>query len=170
MEQIDVFFERRSVRSYNGKPVPTELVDKIIEAGLYAPSALGKQKTIIIEISDKKTRDELSALNASIAEIERDPFYGAPTVLLVASENTPTAVCDGSCVIDNMLNAAYALGVSSCWIHRADEELKSEYGINLLKRLGIEGDYVGVGHVILGYTDEEIPEAKPRREGRVFKI
>ena len=113
----------------------------------------------------------LKSMNASYAITKKpDPFYGAPFLLLVSAENCPTAVYDGSCVIDNMLNAAWALGVGSCWIHRAKEELESDFGKNLLKSLGITGDYVGIGHVALGYFDGEPPVAKPRKDKYIYRV
>ena len=99
-----------------------------------------------------------------------DPFYGAPVILLVAVENYPNAVYDGSCVMDNLLNAAWAMGVGSCWIHRAKEELESDFGKKLLKSLGIVGDYIGVGHAALGYFDGEPPLPKPRKENYIYRI
>lgn len=169
-DAMEVLLTRRSIKKYNDKPVPEEILNKILEAGTYAPTAKGMQKPIIIVITDKKVRAEIAEENAKIMGGKGDPFYGAPVVLLVAAENCPTAVYDGSCVIDNMLNAAWALGVGSCWIHRAKEELESDFGKNLLKSLGITGDYIGIGHVALGYFDGEPPVAKPRKENYIYRI
>lgn len=169
-DAMEVLLTRRSIKKYNDKPVPEEILNKILEAGTYAPTAKGMQKPIIIVITDKKVRAEIAEENAKIMGGKGDPFYGAPVVLLVAAENCPTAVYDGSCVIDNMLNAAWALGVGSCWIHRAKEELESDFGKKLLEKLGIKGDYVGIGHVALGYFDGEPPVPKPRKENYVYRI
>lgn len=169
-DAMEVLLTRRSIKKYNDKPVPEEILNKILEAGTYAPTAKGMQKPIIIVITDKKVRAEIAEENAKITGGKGDPFYGAPVVLLVAAENCPTAVYDGSCVIDNMLNAAWALGVGSCWIHRAKEELESDFGKKLLEKLGIKGDYVGIGHVALGYFDGEPPVPKPRKENYVYRI
>ena len=171
MEAIENLLTRRSIKKYNDKPISEEILDKILEVGLYAPTAMGMQKPIILVIKDKKVREELAKENAAIMGREGvDPFYGAPIVLLVACENYPNAVYDGSCVIDNMLNAAHALGVGSCWIHRAKEELESDFGRKLLERAGLSGDYVGIGHVALGYYDIEYPTPVPRKPNRIFKI
>lgn len=157
-DAMEVLLTRRSIRNFNDKSIPEDVLNKILEAGTYAPTAMGMQKPIIIAITDKKVRDEVSRENARIMGRERaDPFYGAPVILLVAVENYPNAVYDGSCVMDNLLNAAWAMGVGSCWIHRAKEELESDFGKKLLKSLGIVGDYIGVGHVALGYFDGEPP-------------
>ena len=170
-DAMEVLLTRRSIRNFNDKSIPEDVLNKILEAGTYAPTAMGMQKPIIIAITDKKVRDEVSRENAKIMGREGiDPFYGAPVILLVAVENYPNAVYDGSCVMDNLLNAAWAMGVGSCWIHRAKEELESDFGKKLLKSLGIVGDYIGVGHAALGYFDGEPPLPKPRKENYIFRI
>lgn len=170
-DAMEVLLTRRSIRNFNDKPIPEDVLNKILEAGTYAPTAMGMQKPIIIAITDKKVRDEVSRENAKIMGREgTDPFYGAPVILLVAVENYPNAVYDGSCVMDNLLNAAWAMGVGSCWIHRAKEELESDFGKKLLKSLGIVGDYIGVGHAVLGYFDGEPPLPKPRKENYIYRI
>lgn len=170
-DAMEVLLTRRSIRNFNDKPIPEDVLNKILEAGTYAPTAMGMQKPIIIAITDKKVRDEVSRENAKIMGREgTDPFYGAPVILLVAVENYPNAVYDGSCVMDNLLNAAWAMGVGSCWIHRAKEELESDFGKKLLKSLGIVGDYIGVGHAALGYFEGEPPLPKPRKENYIYRI
>lgn len=170
-DAMEVLLTRRSIRNFNDKSIPEDVLNKILEAGTYAPTAKGMQKPIIIAITDKKVRDEVSRENAKIMGREgTDPFYGAPVILLVAVENYPNAVYDGSCVMDNLLNAAWAMGVGSCWIHRAKEELESDFGKKLLKSLGIVGDYIGVGHAALGYFDGEPPLPKPRKENYIYRI
>lgn len=170
-DAMDVLLTRRSIRNFNDTSIPEDVLNKILEAGTYAPTAMGMQKPIIIAITDKKVRDEVSRENARIMGREgTDPFYGAPVILLVAVENYPNAVYDGSCVMDNLLNAAWAMGVGSCWIHRAKEELESDFGKKLLKSLGIDGDYIGVGHAALGYFDGEPPLPKPRKENYIYRI
>lgn len=170
-DAMEVLLTRRSIRNFNDKPIPEDVLNKILEAGTYAPTAKGMQKPIIIAITDKKVRDDVSRENAKIMGREgTDPFYGAPVILLVAVENYPNAVYDGSCVMDNLLNAAWAMGVGSCWIHRAKEELESNFGKKLLKSLGIVGDYIGVGHAALGYFDGEPPLPKPRKENYIYRV
>lgn len=170
-DAMEVLLTRRSIRNFNDKSIPEDVLNKILEAGTYAPTAMGMQKPIIIAITDKKVRDEVSHENARIMGREgTDPFYGAPVILLVAVENYPNAVYDGSCVMDNLLNAAWAMGVGSCWIHRTKEELESDFGKKLLKSLGIVGDYIGVGHAALGYFDGEPPLPKPRKENYIYRI
>ena len=170
-ETIQNMISRRSIRKYKDEMIPKEILDEIIKAGTYAATGMNKQAPIIIAITNKEHRDKLSKLNAKIMGNENiDPFYGAPVVLVVlADKSIPTAIYDGSLIMGNLMNAAHALGMGSCWIHRAKEEFESEEGKKILKSLGIEGNYEGIGHCILGYQDEE-PETKPRKENYVYYI
>ncbi len=163
---------RRSVKKYKSQAVPQKLLDVITEAGTYAPSGLNKQSPIIIQVTDKATRDKISELNAEIAGMPEnfDPFYNAPVVLIVlADKSVPTYIYDGSLVMENMMLAAHSLGLGSCWIHRAKETFETEEGKLLLKNLGIEGEYEGIANCIIGYPDVQ-PNALPRKEGYVYKI
>ncbi len=163
---------RRSVRAYLPNAVPEEKLERILRAGLYAASGMGRQSAMILCVTDKALRDRLMRMNAAIMGTpEKDPFYGAPCVLVVlADRSIPTAVYDGSLVLGNMMLAAHAEGLGSCWIHRAREEFDSDEGKAILHDLGVKGDYEGVGHLIVGYADGAEPEAKPRREGRVLRV
>ena len=163
---------RRSVRAYLPNAVPEEKLERILRAGLYAASGMGRQSAMILCVTDKALRDRLMRMNAAIMGTpDKDPFYGAPCVLVVlADRSIPTAVYDGSLVLGNMMLAAHAEGLGSCWIHRAREEFDSDEGKAILHDLGVEGDYEGVGHLIVGYADGAEPEAKPRREGRVLRV
>ena len=171
-ESIKNMIERRSIHSF--KPdamVSKEDMDAIIEAGTYAATGMGMQSPIIIAVTNKETRDQLSMMNATIMRRDMDPFYGAPVVLIVlADKNRPTHIYDGSLVMGNLMNAAASLGIGSCWIHRAKEEFESEEGKALLKKWGIEGDYEGIGHCVLGYPDGDVPKAKPRKENYVYYV
>ncbi len=170
-EVIENLETRRSVRNYKPDMVPREVLDQIIEAGTYAPTGMGRQSPIIVAVTNRELRDKLSGWNAKIMGTDSDPFYGAPVVLIVlADKSAPTYLYDGSLVMGNLMNAAHALGVSSCWIHRAKEEFESPEGKALLKELGIEGDYEGIGHCILGYAADGEPEAKPRKEHYVYYV
>ena len=170
LEQIK---NRRSIRSYKPDEVPQELLDQIIEAGLYAASGKDRQSAIIIQVTNKELRDEISRMNCKIMgkPEDHDPFYGAPAMLIVLGrKDWPTHVQDGSLVMGNLMLAAHELGLGSCWINRAKEEFDTQWGRDLLKSLGIEGEYEGIGHCALGYIDGDMPEAPPRKENRVFHI
>ena len=163
---------RRSVRQYTDEIPPKEVIEAICEAGTYAPTGMNRQSPIIIAVTNRELRDSLSRLNARVIGNDSiDPFYGAPVVLVVlADKNVHTYVEDGSLVMGNLMNAAHAKGLGSCWIHRAKEVFESEEGKQILADLGIEGDYVGIGNCILGYTAGDYPEAKPRKENWVYWV
>ena len=163
---------RSSVKKYKSDPVPKELMDKIIEAGLRAPSGLNKQAPIILAVTDKQVRDELSKINAGKDPFKRaDPFYNAPCVLVVLADKSAfTYAYDGPLVMENMMLAAHALGLGACWIHRAKETFEQPEWKEFLKKLGIEGEYEGIGNCIIGYPDGEVPAVKPTKEGRVYYV
>lgn len=172
-ELLEQMKTRRSIRKYKQDMVPQEILDQIIETGLYAASGMGGQNTIIIQVTDKKLRDEISKMNCKIGGWEEgfDPFYGAPAVLIVlGKKDWPIRVYDGSLVMGNLMLAAHELGIGSCWIHRAKEEFDSEWGKEMLKSLGVEGEYEGIGHCILGYIDGGYPETPERKENRVYYV
>ena len=169
-EVIKSLRERRSIRKFKPDMVPQEKIAAIMETGLYAASGRGQQKPIVIAVTDKVLRDELSKANCAIGgwDPSFDPFYGAPVVLIVlAPKDWPTYIYDGSLLMGQMMQAAHAEGLGCCWIHRAKEEFELEIGKDILKKLGIEGEYEGIGHCVIGYADET-PEAAPRKEGRIY--
>lgn len=158
--------ERRSIRSYKPEQIAEDALQKILEAGIYAPTAMGRQSPKMVVVQDKETIKKLSELNARFfPKPIADPFYGAPTVIVVLGpKNMPTYVEDGSLVLGNLMNAAHALGIGSCWIHRAREVFDCEEGKELLKAWKIGEEYGGVGHCILGYlAEDKAPEPKPRK-------
>ena len=170
METMNVLKSRRSCRAYKPELIEQNKLDAILEAGTYAATGMGKQSPVIIAVTDRKLRDRLSKMNASVLGMEIDPFYGAPEVVVVlADKSVPTYVYDGSLVLGNMMNAAADLGVASCWIHRAKEEFESPEGKAILKELGIEGDYEGIGHLILGYAASPAPKPAPRKAGYIVR-
>ena len=163
-EVLNAIHTRRSVRRYKPDPIPADVLKRIAETGTWAATGMNRQSPLILVVTDRALRDRLSAMNAAILHTDTDPFYGAPVVLVVlASKAVPTRVCDGSLVMGNLMLAAHAEGVASCWINRAREEFESEEGKAILKELGIEGDWEGVGHCILGYADGELPAPAPRK-------
>lgn len=162
---------RRSVRKYKSDMVSEELIRQIVEAGSYAATGMGKQSPIILAVTNQEIRDQLSRINGKIMGTDSDPFYGAPVVLVVlADKNRPTHVYDGSLVMGNLMLAAHALGLGSCWIHRAKETFETEEGKALLKQLGIECDYEGIGNCILGYSDEPAKDPVPRKSDYIHYV
>lgn len=169
MDTITVLKSRRSCRNFDGRPITEEELNIILEAGTYAPTGMGRQSPIMVAVQDKETVAKLSKMNAAIMGTDADPFYGAATVIVVLADKTmPTYIYDGALVMGNLMNAAEAIGVQSCWIHRAKEEFESEEGKALLKKWGIDGDYEGIGHCVLGYG-EKAP-AKPRKDKYIYRV
>lgn len=163
-ETIKVLIERRSVKKYKNDQIKDEELEVIVEAARYTASGHNYQPVKIVVVQDKETRDQLSQINAKILGVTIDPFYNAPTVIVViADKSSPTYVEDGSLVLGNLMNAACAIGVDSCWINRARETFETEEGKALLKKWGIEGDYAGIGNCVLGYRDGEYPKTPARR-------
>ena len=171
-EVLQAMKARRSCRKYKPDAVPQEKLDAVLEAGLYAASGRGQQAAICIAVTDRETRDALSEVNREIGgwPAPFDPFYGAPTVIAVlADRSRPTFVYDGSLVMGNLMLASHAVGLGSCWIHRAKETFEREEGKALLRALGIEGDWEGVGFCILGVPDGSLPEPPERKAGRIYR-
>lgn len=173
-DTLKVLETRRSCRSFKPDMVKEEDIQAVIKAGTYAATGRGLQSPIIIAVTNKEKRDEISRANRSINHAwaeDFDPFYGAPVILIVlADRNVPTYLYDGSLVLGNMMNAAESLGLGSIWIHRAKEEFDSDFGKQILKELGIEGDYEGIGHCALGYAAEPAKAPAPRKENYVYYI
>ncbi len=170
-ETIKTLIERRSCKKLKSEQIKKEELDLILQAGMNAPTGKGMQSPIILVLQDKEKTEKLKEINKKILGRDVDPFYNAPTVLVVmADKNMFTYVEDGSLVLGNMMNAAFSLGVGSCWIHRAKEEFETPEGKALLKEWNIPENYEGVGHCILGYADMEYPEPKPRKKDYVRYI
>ena len=167
---IQALCERRSVRSFQYKQIDEHVLSDILCAGTYAPTGRGRQSPIMVVVQDPATREVLRKMNARImGREETDPFYGAPTIVVVlADRRVPTYLEDGCLVMGNIMNAAHAVGVDSCWIHRAREEFSEQFGKDLLKKWGIDGDYVGIGHVALGYRSGEYPTPAERKQNYVY--
>lgn len=160
---------RHSVRKFKSDSVEKSLIAEITDAGLYAASGMNRQSPIIIAVTNRELCDRLMKMNAAVMGRDgTDPFYGAPVILVVlAKKDAPTHVYDGSLVLGNMMLAAHSLGLSTCWIHRAKEEFESAEGKEILKELGIEGDYEGIGHLALGFADGE-PSSHQINKNRFF--
>ena len=163
---------RRSCRKFQSRQIAEDELNAILEAGTWAATGRGCQSPVMVVVQDKDTIARLSKMNAAVLGTESDPFHGAPTIVVVLADRTrPTCLEDGTLVLGNLMLAAHAVGVGSCWIHRAREVFDSEEGKALLRSWGLEGDYLGVGHCALGYAAEhgEAP-AKPRKENYVIRV
>jgi len=172
-ETLKVLETRRSCRNFRPDMIPDEDIQAILKAGTYAATGMGKQSPIIIAVTDRSVRNEISEANRKIGGWNEgfDPFYGAPVILIVlAKKDIGTHVYDGSLVMGNLMNAAESLGIASIWIHRAKEEFESDFGKNLLKKLGIEGEYEGIGHCALGYAKEPAANPVPRKDNYIYYI
>lgn len=170
-ETLTTLKTRRSCRAYKPDHVEESKLNAIIEAGTYAANGMGKQSPIIIVVKDQEVRAKLAKINAAAMGMDIDPFYGAPELLIVlGNKEIPTYICDGSLVMGNMMNAAADLSVASCWVHRAKEEFESEEGKAILKKLGIEGDYEGIGNLILGYAEKPAAAPAPRKADYIYTI
>jgi Nitroreductase len=171
-ETLKTLNERRSIRKYKQEQITDEQLNQILEAGMYAPTGMGAQSPVMVAVQDKELIKKIEKLNAKvIGKADAEPFYGAHTVIIVFADSSKiTYVEDGSLVMGNLMNAAYSVGVDSCWIHRAKESFASEEGQALLKEWGIGSNYVGIANCVLGYRDCESPEPKARKEGYVIKI
>lgn len=170
-ETLRVLESRRSCRRFKPEMIREEELEAVIKAGTYAATGMGRQSPIILAVTDPDKVREFSRANAAIMGTDKDPFYGAPVILAVlADKSVPTYLYDGSLVLGNLMNAAESLGLGSIWIHRAKEEFESGFGQQLLKELGIEGDYEGIGHCALGYRAEPAGEAAPRKDNYVYYV
>lgn len=169
MDTLKILEERRSCRSYKPEQITAQELDTVLNAGLWAPTAMGTQNVLMVAVQDPATVKKLSLMNAKVMNASSDPFYGAPTVVIVLSKRGKNDMVDGSGVLNYMMLAAEETGLGSCWINRAKEVFDTDEGKALLKEWGIEGDYVGVGNCILGYPVEKAVK-KPRKPGRIIKI
>ena len=167
---IKAIIERRSCKNYKPDVVPQEIIEQIIEAGLFAASGMGKQSPVILAVSDKETRDKIAEINTKYHPAHpADPFYGAPVVLVVlAPKDAGTGIYDGSLVMGNLMLAAHACGVGSCWIHRAREVFDTPKWRNWLRSIGVDDSYEGIGNCVIGYPEGDIPGIKATLDGRVF--
>jgi len=177
-EAIEVLRHRRSIRKYKTQQITKEELDMVLELATYAPTSRGLQCPVIVSVQDKETVELLSLMNRKIlsditgksVEEIGDPYFGAPTIVLVFAPNTASMyIEDGSAVLTQMVLAAYAAGLGSCWINRERQMFELEEGKELMKKWGLGSEYVGIGGVSLGYADCEHPEAKERKDGYVIR-
>ncbi len=170
-ETIKNLLARRSIRKFKPEQIKEEELNAILEAGMYAPSGANQQSALFVVVQDKETLRKLSAMNAAVLGKNIDPYYNAPTVILVFADKTKIApIEDASLALGNMFNAAASLGVGPCWVHRTKQMFETGEGKDLLRKWGIAGDYIGVGSCILGYPDCEHPKAAPRKDNFVIRV
>lgn len=173
MEALEVLRNRRAIRKFKTTQITKEELDAVLEAGTYAPTAAGTQAPFIVAVQDPDTIAKLDGMNAKVLNNDqmKHPYYGAPTILLVlVPEDAMLPDIDGSLVGGNLLNAAYAVGLGSCWIHRSKEMFETPEGKELLKKWGLPENMRGVGSIALGYSDCPQPAAAARKADYIRKV
>ena len=169
---LEIIRTRRSCRSYKPEQITDDQLNLMLEAGTYAPTSRGLQSPFIVAVQNKELLNRLAKMNAEVMGVTTNPYYDAPTYILVfVPEDAPNGVQDASLVLENMMLAAHAQGLGSCWIHREREMFATEEGKELMAQWGLPEGLVGIGALSLGYPDGEPFPAKPRKEGytRVIK-
>lgn len=170
-EVLKIICERRSIRSYEKRQIADEELEQVLTAGKFAASASGRQSAVFVAVQQAEMIKRLSKMNAEIMGRDTDPFYGAPTVVLVFADSSHgTHVEDGSCALENMMIAAYSIGLGSCWIHREKQMFETEEGKQLKKEWGVPDSCVGIGACILGYPACEHPAAAKRKDNFVIYV
>ena len=176
MDALECLKNRRSIRQFKHEQIKDDELDKVLEAGTYAPTAMGLQSPLIIAVQHKEDVAKLNELSEKVMGRNPRPgmlpYYGAPTIILILyteiARNEFLGYMDAAAVSTNMLNAAYAVGLGSCWINRCHEIFEMEEGKALLEKWGVKEKVVGVASIALGYADMEA-NPKPRREGYYIK-
>ena len=172
MDAMQALLKRRSVRAYRDEQVREDQLNAILEAGTYAPTGMGRQSPTMVVVQDRELIRKLSRMNAAVMGANGDPFYGAPTVVIVFGNPgvSMTWFEDGCLVMGNLMNAAFAEGVDSCWIHRAKEMFQTDEGKALMREWGVPDGCVGIGNCILGYAASPAPEPRPRKADYVIRV
>ncbi len=171
MEALYALLNRRSVRAYRDEQIREDQLQAILEAGTYAPTGMGRQSPMIVVVQDRESIQALSRMNAAVMNMNGDPFYGAPTVAIVFGNPNASMTWfeDGCLVMGNLMNAAFAVGVDSCWIHRAKQMFETEEGKALMRKWGVPEGCVGIGNCILGYAASPLPVPKPRKADYIIR-
>lgn len=192
-EIIEMMKTRHAIRKFQNRQIEDALLEQILEAGLYAPSAGNNQYSRIVvcqnaeineklgrqsrymQFKDKKPDTVAHSVSDEQPSIQDDftimsGFYNAPTVLTIFTKNHKYAYEDAAMIGENILLAAHFLGLGACYVGRTDEVFATEYGIKLRKEWGVPDDMVAVCNVLLGYREGPAPHDKPRREGRIIRI
>lgn len=163
---LKIIRTRRSCRSYKPQQITDEQLNAVLEAGTFAPTSRGLQSPFIVAVQNKVLLERLAGMNAEVMGVSTNPYYDAPTYVLVfVPEEAPNGIQDGSLVLENMMLAAHALGLGSCWIHREREIFATEEGKQMMREWGLPDGLIGIGALSLGYPKGEYAPAKPRKEG-----
>jgi nitroreductase len=169
---LEAIQNRRSIRKFKSEQIKKDELDAVLEAGTFAPTGGGAQSPVIVAVQKPAVVEDLVTMNAKVMGTSGNPYYGAPTIVLVLASPRARAtyVEDGSCVLQTMMLAAHSIGLGSCWIHREKEMFETPEGRALLKQWGIPEDYVGVGSIALGYPEGAPPSAAKRKDGYIVKV
>lgn len=169
-DAVDAILTRRSIRSYQAKQIPEDALETILTAGQYAPSGMNQQSAKAIVVQSKERMQQLVQLAKTAEQVDHNPFYDAPTVILVFADATQLAPLEDGCnVLENMMLAAHAIGLGSCWIYAAKVLFSTEEGAAFQKELGLSETDQIVGSIAVGYPDGAAPQPKPRKES-FFRI
>lgn len=171
-EVLKAIRERRSIRRYEQEQIKDEELTAVLEAGTWAATGHGTQDPWIVAVQEKSLMERLVAMNAKVMGVNSNPYYGAPTIVLVfASADNGNRERDGSLVLGNMMLAAHSIGLASCWINREDAMFASEEGAAMMKEMGLPDGLVGIGALSLGYASSKPNTVKPRKENyyRIIK-
>lgn len=164
--------ERRSIRRFKPEQIKDEELQAVLEAGTWAPTAKGLQDPWIIAVQRPDLVERIDRLNGEIWG-HPHPFYGAPTIILVFGSDPavwPNSFQDGSLVLGNMMLAAHAVGLGSCWINREYEMFRTPEGKELMQELGLETEgLAGIGALAVGYPASFPPSVKARKDN-YFRI
>lgn len=166
---IHTILNRRSIRSYKKEQISNDELETILLAGSAAPSGMNGQSAYAYVIQSEEFMSELVKSVEKATGIGRNPFYDAPTVIIVFADSSKfSPVEDGTLAIENMMLAAYSLGIGSCWIYAVKQFFATEEGRTFKKKLGVPDNQMIIGSVALGYPDGKHPALKTR-EHKFYK-
>lgn len=169
-EVLQAIRSRRSVRRFKAMQISDDELRTVLDAGTWAPTAMGQQDPWIVAVQNPKLLSKLIGMNAQVMGVKSNPYYDAPTIVLVfASKDNHNNDRDGSLVLGTMMLAAHSIGLGSCWINREDAMFDSAEGKEIMSELGLPEGLVGVGALSLGYPDGE-PHAPKSRKDNYYRI
>lgn len=192
-EVLENIITRRTIRRFRAEQISEEKLQAVLEAGMYAPSAGGRQGVLFVVSQNRETNEKLGRIKRNNSTVKMstdtvyiskeqpsiadDPnitnaFYDAPTVItLFVPKNFLFGPYDASAAAENMLLAAHSIGLGGCYIGSAWESFADPFGQEVLRKWDIRTDYFAALHVLLGYPkDEQAPRAKARKDGRIIRV